>query len=142
MPEVLERGPEGVGCLRDVMAVFPLLGSLWGLWALNGTSEMALSSHSGKRQGKALIWFCSFLCVWHMCNGNGSLCPGQQQGQAPSWPCSFSTMIIALSDLAGAVQSREGQRRAWYGLRIMSHILLKQSFSVKTPRKQENQSRI
>ena len=56
---MLERGPEGVGCLRDVMAVFPLLGSLWGLWALNGTSEMALSSHSGKRQGKALIWFCS-----------------------------------------------------------------------------------
>lgn len=61
MPEVLERGPEGVRCLLDVMAVFPLLESLWGLRALNGTSEMALGSHSGKRQGKALIWFCSFL---------------------------------------------------------------------------------
>lgn len=30
-PEVLEGGPEGAGCLLDVMAVFPLLGSLWGL---------------------------------------------------------------------------------------------------------------
>lgn len=54
-PEVLEGGPEGVGCLLDVMAVFPLLGSLWGLRALNSTSEMALGSHSGKRQGKELI---------------------------------------------------------------------------------------